>query len=112
EWLPVDRPLALTESPRTEALVATSPLTEVAPRIPVTEIVGAAHRMRTQVAQDPLATARRDLVGYYLGDVTPGASTERFLNAIDRLIELRDAEQRRLADVRGRGIRPRIPDRP
>src|SRR5699024_3577457 len=46
EWLPVDRPLALTESRRTEALVATSPLTEVAPRIAADEMAGVANRLR------------------------------------------------------------------
>ena len=44
-----------------------------------------------QLTEDPSGDARRDLIEYYYGDVTPGASLQRTLDAVQRLIQLRDA---------------------
>lgn len=46
------------------------------------------------LADDPLRGARADAVARLFGDITPGASTRRFLAAIDAIVEERD---RRLA---------------
>jgi hypothetical protein len=100
DWLAVDRPLLITEPTRPEVMVARTPLTGLAPSISVTAIPSAPRVAAEQLDTDPLRAARHGLVDYYLGDVTPGASTARFLAEADRLIALRDSERARLSELR------------
>lgn len=105
EWLPLGRPMAITDTGRAQSEVAQTPLTAVAPRITPEHIPGVARRLRAHLDDDPCAAARSDLLEYYLGDVTPGAATTRFVAAIDRLIALRADELARLGGLQAAGAR-------
>ena len=49
--------------------------------------------------EDPLAEQRRDLVGHYLGDTSPGAATAHFIAACEQVMATRDREWARLKDL-------------
>ncbi|GAA1990866.1 CDP-glycerol glycerophosphotransferase family protein [Isoptericola halotolerans] len=96
EWLPTLRPLIVTDVAAPWATVAATPLLRVARRLRVDDVNGAAELLRTEAAEDPSREQRRRLVEYYLGDVAPGASLERFVSACESAIERHEAELERL----------------
>ncbi|MFV2145939.1 MULTISPECIES: CDP-glycerol glycerophosphotransferase family protein [Isoptericola] len=100
EWLPTLRPLVVTDVAAPWATVATTPLLQVAPRLRVDGIEDVAGLLRTATTQDPAREERRRLVEYYLGDVTPGASLERFVAACEAAIERHERELGRLVEAR------------
>lgn len=97
DWLPSGKPLIITTPVEPTAIVAQSPLTELAPRLLADDVAGIAQQVRFQIDSDPTKTQREELATYYLGDLTPGASTQRFVAAVEHLIEVRDAEMARIA---------------
>lgn len=103
DWLAVDRPFLITQPARPEVASARTAVTDLVPSVAVADVAAIAARARRQVTDDPLRSDRRRLVEYYLGDTRPGAATERFLAAVDHLLQLRDDEQARLTQVRQGG---------
>jgi len=92
DWLPTGRPLVVTVPASPEVVTAATRLLDVVPRLAVTDLPWVVDLLAEQVEQDPVRTARAELVDYYLGDTSPGAAPRRFLDACTRLIELRDRE--------------------
>lgn len=96
EWLPTLRPLVVTDVAAPWASVASTPLLELTPRLRVADVGDAAALVRQQVLDDRTWEERRRLVEYYLGDVTPGASLARFVDACESAIERHEVELARL----------------
>lgn len=100
EWLPTQRPLVVTDVAAPWATVASTPLLDVAPRLRVGDVDGVAELLRREASEDPTRDERRRLVEYYLGDVTPGASLERFVAACEDAIARHEDELHRLEALR------------
>lgn len=92
DWLAVDRPLLMTRPSTPGVVLAETPLTALAPAITSTGADRVTAVARTQIDTDPLRAEREALVEYYLGDITPGAATARFIAAVERLIALNAAD--------------------
>ena len=73
---------------------------DVVPRLSVTDLPGVVAMVADQLDRDPAREARAALVDYYLGDITPGAATKRFLDACTQVIAIRDGAW---AAIRARG---------
>ncbi|WP_435298357.1 CDP-glycerol glycerophosphotransferase family protein [Timonella sp. A28] len=97
DWLPSKKPLIITVPVEETAIVAQSPLTELAPRLNVADMETVLELVDEHLDNDPTRDERIKLAEYYLGDLTPGASTQRFIDAVERLIEIRDKEMARIA---------------
>lgn len=92
DWLPTMKPLVITAPAAGRARAAATRLLDVAPRLTVAQVSDVATVVQEQLDEDPRRDERAQLVRYYLGDVTPGASLGRFLSACEKLMEVRDAE--------------------
>lgn len=90
DWLPVGRPLVVTEPASAAVVTAATRLLDVVPRLPVTALDSVVDLIGEQVERDPTGEQRTALVDYYLGDTTPGSATTRFIEACTEVIELRD----------------------
>lgn len=90
DWLPSGKPLIVTLPAAETARVAETSLLSVVPRLPAAATSSAAELVSAQLASDPTKEARLNLVEYYFGDTTPGASTQRFVAACGDVIEARD----------------------
>nr|WP_241733099.1 CDP-glycerol glycerophosphotransferase family protein [Aeromicrobium phoceense] len=93
-WLPTGKPVLVC---RPRVPVPPSRLMDTLPLLD--EDADVAALVAQHLSTDPSAAARRDLIEYYLGDTSPGAATERFLQACSGAMDLRDrawAEHRRL----------------
>jgi polynucleotide 5'-kinase involved in rRNA processing len=53
------------------------------------------------IAEDPLHDERVEMIEYYLGDISPGASLQRFLEACRRLSARRDELWEKLQRIEG-----------
>lgn len=95
DWLPFDRPLVVTVPASPDVVTAGTRLLDVVPRLPVSELGTATELLIEQVEHDPAGAQRAALTEYYLGDTTPGAATQRFLDACTEVIALRDREWER-----------------
>ena len=58
---------------------------------------------RELIEHDLLHEERRELIEYYLGDITPGASLARFLEACRRLAARRDELWAQIQELEGPG---------
>jgi len=94
-WLPSGKPVLVC---RPRVPVPPSRLMDTLPLLD--EGADVATLVAEHLGEDPTAEARRALVEYYLGDVTPGAATARFLQACTDAMDLRD---RTWASHRARG---------
>ncbi|MFH7321823.1 CDP-glycerol glycerophosphotransferase family protein [Aeromicrobium sp. JJY06] len=84
-WLPSGKPVLVC---RPRVPVPPSRLMDTLPLLD--EEADVAALVAQHLAADPGAAARSELLEYYLGDTTPGAATERFLQACGAAIDLRD----------------------
>jgi CDP-glycerol:poly(glycerophosphate) glycerophosphotransferase len=91
EWLPTGRPLVVTLPAEPGAVVGSSPLLDVVPRLGAEQAGRAADLVTRCLEQDREAQARADLVRYYLGEADAGLALARFLDACDELLSARDA---------------------
>jgi CDP-glycerol glycerophosphotransferase (TagB/SpsB family) len=93
DWLPTGRPLVVTAPSSKETVTASTRLLDTVPRLAAADVPGVAGLLRLEVDDDPGREARHDLLEYYLGDTSPGASMRTFVSACERMIELarRDA---------------------
>lgn len=90
-WLRTGKPLIITDVSDPGSTTASTRLLETVPRLRASDMRTAGVFISRQLTEDPSGDARRDLIEYYYGDVTPGASLQRTLDAVQRLIQLRDA---------------------
>ncbi|MDR2252794.1 MAG: CDP-glycerol glycerophosphotransferase family protein [Bifidobacteriaceae bacterium] len=97
DFLATGRPLTVTIPPDAEALVAATPLLEVAPRLGFAELEDVAGFLGELWDADRGTEERLALARYYLGDTTPGAATKAFIDACGRMIDL---AERNWAEVR------------
>lgn len=98
EWLPTGKPLIITSPSDPRTRDAATALLETVPRLPEAEAHRAGQIAREQIEHDPRREQRLELIEYYLGDVTPGRSLARFLEACARLSRKRDELWRRLLE--------------
>ncbi len=87
-YLRTSAPLWLCD-PRDDraALLEASPMASRSYVLDVATAPHAAAAVRASVADDALADARREARHYYFGDLKPGESTSRFLDAVARAID-------------------------
>jgi hypothetical protein len=92
EFLPTGRPFFVTRPPRSDgALLDAGTTTDrIGYPLPPGDLPHLAGRVASVLAEDPRLDERRRLVTWYFGDTTPGASTRRFLDAIDGMVAERD----------------------
>lgn len=90
DWLPTGRPLIITRSADQQAQDAATELLGVVPRLTQPEAARAGEISRDLIENDTLQQERIELTEYYLGDTTPGASLQRFLDACRHLSARRD----------------------
>ena len=102
EWLPTMKPLVVTVPARAGLDPVESPLLDVVPRLPAADAPRAAQIVLGVLGDDATREERGRLVEHYLGDVTPGASTQRFLDACSNMVALREREQQRLRSIGAR----------
>jgi len=102
DFLPTGKPLVVTKPARPEATVDRSGVLGSVYNLPVAKLHDLAALVDGWVADDVRREDRTRWVQHYFGDVTPGASMQRFLAACDEAIQLRDklvtAKRERLAD--------------
>ena len=97
EWLPTGRPLVVTVPSDAGAVVGTSPLLDVVPRLTAADASSVGDLVLRCLRDDAERSQRASLVEYYLGGVDPSAALESFLDACDDLVRARDAAQERTA---------------
>ncbi|WP_114853532.1 CDP-glycerol glycerophosphotransferase family protein [Brachybacterium sp. YJGR34] len=90
DWLLTTRPLIITRSSDPEAHDAATELLGAVPRLAESEAGQVGHLAGDLIAHDTRFEERRELTEYYLGDTTPGASMQRFLDACRHLSARRD----------------------
>lgn len=89
-WLRTGRPLIVTDVDDGGGMTARTQLLDSVPRLTAADARETGTIVRRELTDDPTAQARKELIEYYYGDVSPGASIERTIEAIRRLIALRD----------------------
>ncbi len=100
DYLPSGKPLIVTTPADARVVAAETRLLRTVPRLTAADAPGVAELVAEQLSVDPGRRQRLDLVEYYVGDTTPGVATKRFVEACERVMDVRD---RAWADVRGRG---------
>ena len=103
DWLTTGRPLIITRPADPQSRDAGTALLSMSPRLTVDEASSAGSLARELIAHDLLHEERLELIEYYLGDITPGASLERFLEACRRLSARRDELWARIQEQEGAG---------
>ena len=103
DWLATGRPLIITRPADPLSRDAATALLSMSPRLSVDEAPGVGSLARELIEHDLLQEERRELIEYYLGDITPGASLERFLEACRRLSARRDELWARILEQEGPG---------
>jgi CDP-Glycerol:Poly(glycerophosphate) glycerophosphotransferase len=74
-----------------ERLVSASPLAASVGVIDEAVMDDAAALLQTSLADDPHRASREEARRFYFGELAPGESTRRFLEAVDELVSRRDA---------------------
>ena len=99
--LPTGKPVVVTRPAGAGGRVVDTGVTTAAVtyRLDPDDLPGIGGMLEEIVADDPLRDGRAAAVERFFGDTTPGASTRRFLAAIDAIVEERD---RLVADKRAR----------
>ncbi|WP_286217261.1 hypothetical protein [Paraoerskovia sediminicola] len=95
DWLATGRPIIVT-LPAGPVTVAQSELTDVVPRLAAHGATATAELVDHEISADPLGEERARLKDRYLGDTSPGASIRRFVEACEKLMEIRDREVARI----------------
>lgn len=93
DWLPTGKPLVLTVPADPNTRVAESKLTHRVPRLTVKDASTANVTVSSALQDEELRDDLAELTEYYLGDISAGAATKRFLAACDRMIDLNRDEE-------------------
>ncbi|WP_262424563.1 CDP-glycerol glycerophosphotransferase family protein [Brachybacterium sp. Z12] len=96
EWLPTGKPLIITNPSDPHTRDAATALLDTVPRLAESDSGRTGAIAREEIEHDALREQRLELVEYYLGDIAPGRSLERFLAACRRLSSKRDELWERL----------------
>jgi CDP-glycerol glycerophosphotransferase (TagB/SpsB family) len=96
DWLAGGRPMIITSVAHPGAQDAGTELLRRVPRLRSQDSPGAGALALREIEEDPSAADRDRLREYYLGDTTPGASLDRFLDACRDLMALRDRQWKRI----------------
>ncbi|MPV50701.1 MULTISPECIES: CDP-glycerol glycerophosphotransferase family protein [unclassified Pseudactinotalea] len=96
DWLVTGKPIVITRPAGDLTREAATRLLEVAPRLSAADAPRAGELAVREITEDPGRDERIALAEYYLGDIRPGASLERFLTACRDLADLRDREWGRI----------------
>ncbi|WP_277209727.1 CDP-glycerol glycerophosphotransferase family protein [Isoptericola croceus] len=95
DWLATGAPIVVTR-PAGEAVIATSPLLELAPALSVEALGQLLEIVDRELHDDTTREERLRLREHYLGDTSPGAATSRFVAACEELMAVRDREVARI----------------
>ncbi|MDO8147986.1 CDP-glycerol glycerophosphotransferase family protein [Isoptericola sp. b515] len=95
DWLATGEPIIITR-PGSGAVVASSPLLDLAPRLTAEQAGNVAALVERELGEDPTRQRRLALREHYLGDTRPGAATARFIAACEQLMAIRDREVARV----------------
>lgn len=98
DWLPTAKPLLITQSADPQSRDAATALLSMSPRLTAAEATSVGSLARDLIEHDLLREERIEMIEYYLGDITPGASLARFLEACARLSTRRDELWARIQD--------------
>lgn len=90
EWLSTGKPLVITTPSDPQTRDAATALLDTVPRLGEPDSGRAGAIARAELEHDARREQRLELIEYYLGDVAPGRSLERFLEACRRLSTKRD----------------------
>jgi hypothetical protein len=85
DWLPRGKPLLITRPVDPAAEVQSNGITAVVPLLDAADATDGAGILAGLLAR-PVPAAQRALVEHHFGDTSPGASTRRFLAAVDRIL--------------------------
>jgi hypothetical protein len=84
DWLATAKPMLITRPASERAYIPPSPLLEAAPLLAAADASRAAEIILSMLDHQPEGWL--ELVQYYFGDTTPGASTRRFHAALDAVL--------------------------
>ena len=98
DWLPTGKPMIITRPADPQSRDAATALLSMSPRLTASEASTAGTLARDLIENDPLREERIELIEYYLGDITPGSSLTRFLEACRRLAARRDELWQRIQE--------------
>ena len=101
DWLPTGKPMIITRSADPASRDAGTELLHLVPRLDASEARTAGAMATGILAHDPLHEERIELIEYYLGDISPGASLQRFLDACRHLSARRDELWEKLQRLEG-----------
>jgi hypothetical protein len=99
DWLPTHKPVIVTLPAKGRARAAATRLLSLVPRLSVADAAAAADLVRHHLDSDPTREEREALVSYYFGDISPGASLARFLDACTDVMATRDREWARVEAI-------------
>jgi hypothetical protein len=100
DYLPTGKPLIITTPADPGVVAAQTRLLHTVPRLAAADAARVADVVGEQLTLDPARQERLELIEYYVGDTTHGVATKRFIEACERVMDIRD---RAWAEVRGRG---------
>ncbi|MGM0929053.1 MAG: CDP-glycerol glycerophosphotransferase family protein [Actinomycetota bacterium] len=86
DWLPRRKPLLLTQPVDPAAAVDPHGIAGTVPLLKA-EDAGLAPLIMADLLSRPVGQAQLDLIRHHFGDTSPGGSTRRFLDAVDRALE-------------------------
>ena len=90
-YLHTDKPLVLTDRyGDRERLLAAAPVSRCADVVDAVTVDGLSRLLAARLRDDVHREARAALRRHYFGDLAPGESTARFLDAIDEVVAARD----------------------
>lgn len=90
DWLATGKPLVLTEPADPAAVTDGIRLPSVVPGLPA-QAAGDVVPLLDRALSDPLPAEQTDLIAEFFGDVSPGASTRRFVAALRQVVSEREA---------------------
>lgn len=82
DWLPRNRPLLITKPADTEAVVDENGIAGVVPLLSAEDSANVVPLLR-DLASKPTSGQQSELVQQVFGDTSPGASTRRFIDAVE-----------------------------
>lgn len=98
DWLPTGKPLIITRAEDPNSRDAATALLNNTTRLSRSEASTVGALARELIENDQKRDERIELIEYYLGDITPGSSLSRFLEACQRLSTRRDELWHRLQE--------------
>jgi hypothetical protein len=86
DWLPYGKPLVITQPVEKAAAVTPGGITSIVPLLPAHE-ASMVVPLLDQLLEAPISLDQQELMRLHFGDTSPGASTRRFLSAVEKALE-------------------------